>query len=86
MESHEEMYKGRRIRIEEPQESLASSEAQTKAPPPRLWIDSVPVRVLRLAGGAYISESYAYEAMPTLLELARRQVDLREPDEETTAE
>jgi len=72
---YEETYRGRRIRIQEPKNLNGTGHVEPLEMP-QLSIDDVPVNVVQTPGGNFIADSYAYDPAPSVLDLARRMIDV----------
>jgi hypothetical protein len=75
----EESHKGHDIVVEEPAGGVRGVlERETQEP--RLFIDERPVKVIEHPDGTYSSEGVFYAKYPSLLELARAEVDIQLPE------
>jgi hypothetical protein len=73
MATQREHWKGHEI-VVEAEASRGAAEAAT----PRLTIDGEPVYTLEVNGGGYIASGFAFAPQPTLVELGKALIDVRE--------
>jgi hypothetical protein len=87
MAEQRETYKGREILIRprtgEPEAAPTggadAARAASETTEPELLIDGKPVFTIRNSSGAYIAGGHAFEPQTSLVELAKRLIDSREP-------